>query len=184
MEAVSALPDPIILTWDEVEAAALVGVKRYIEALRLGRKQRWGDLAGAAWENHIVGALGESAFSKFTGISWTPGNRLDVKSSADVGTLWQVRCTRGLSSPLLVYDYDLKKPPWTPLALVTYEEDHSLFGGERVMAFQVPGFIYLSETKEVGVFGVKVEGRATPLRKPAWVIRQADLHLVPRGARP
>lgn len=58
------------LTWDEVEDAARVGLRRQLHSLEASRK----DTAGAESENgylyHIEGAIGEAAFAKGVGVEW------------------------------------------------------------------------------------------------------------------
>lgn len=56
------------LSWPEWDAAVAVGVSRHRAALREGRKPDWKE--GNELENHIRGALGESAFLKWLGLYW------------------------------------------------------------------------------------------------------------------
>lgn len=59
----------VSLTWYEVLTAAHVGTHRNVEALA---KKRKGTFEGglSTWESHILGACGEMAFAKATGLYW------------------------------------------------------------------------------------------------------------------
>lgn len=84
------------LEWFELSRAALVGVSRNVEALRLGcRSSRE---IQDHWGIHILGACGECAFAKGTGRYWSGG--VNTFKDADVGSSIQIR-TRSK------HDYDL-----------------------------------------------------------------------------
>lgn len=92
----------VTLTEQELEIAALGGVRRRINGLAKKRRsthpetpdheQNW-------WESHVVGAIGEFAVAKALGMDWNPTiGQVDQK---DVGD-FEVRTTQ-LPEPVLRY---------------------------------------------------------------------------------
>lgn len=61
------------LSWQELEVAARVGIRRNIEDHRDGLGVGYFDAFGdGGWTDHILGAAGELAFSKFRRKPWRP----------------------------------------------------------------------------------------------------------------
>lgn len=90
------------LEWYEVSRAALVGVSRNVEALRMNcRNQR---TASDDWGIHVAGALGECAFAKATGRYWSGGVNT-FKAGGDVGSI-EVRTRSRHVYDLLVREGD------------------------------------------------------------------------------
>lgn len=92
----------VTLTPEELETAALGGVRRRINGITMGRRsthpetpdheQNW-------WESHVVGSIGEYAVAKALDVEWRPTvGQVDQK---DVGE-YEVRTTQ-LPKPLLRY---------------------------------------------------------------------------------
>jgi hypothetical protein len=57
------------LTWYELMMASSVGCRRNVEALSKNRKGTF-DGGLSTWDAHILGASGEMAFAKATGLYW------------------------------------------------------------------------------------------------------------------
>jgi hypothetical protein len=74
----------VTLEWYELGRAALVGVSRNVEALRMGCQNRMP--INDEWSIHILGASGECAFAKAAGRYWSGGVNT-FKASADVGQI-------------------------------------------------------------------------------------------------
>jgi len=93
----------VALAWYEVQIAADVGVRRNVEALSKNRK---GTFEGglSTWESHILGACGEMAFAKATGLYWEAGVNT-FKAGGDVGTV-EVRTRSRHDYELIVRDDD------------------------------------------------------------------------------
>lgn len=99
------MPDqiPSILTWYEVELAALVGTKRQLQNLMKNRADKHGAPRDKGWQVHIEGACGEMAVAKWRRHYWS-GNLGDLKAD-DVGRL-QVRTAMEHNYRLIVHDDD------------------------------------------------------------------------------
>lgn len=78
----------VTLEWYELSRAALVGVSRNVEALRMKCHDRLSTKA-SNWDIHILGALGECALCKALGLYWAGG--INTFKAGDVGDLLQVR---------------------------------------------------------------------------------------------
>lgn len=73
----------------EITNAAMVGVLRQVAAIRSNLKDRFGYNRNTPWEDHIRGALGELAFSKWARTYWAPS--VNTFENADIGDRWQIR---------------------------------------------------------------------------------------------
>lgn len=91
------------LEWYEISRAALVGVSRNVEAMRMGCHNR--RTASDDWSIHVVGALGECAFAKASGRYWSGGVNT-FKATADIGRSIEVRTRSSHSYDLIVRDAD------------------------------------------------------------------------------
>ena len=114
------------LTWYELRMAADVGCRRNIEALSKNRK---GTFEGglSTWESHILGASGEMAFAKATGLYWDASVNT-FKAGGDVCTV-EVRTRSESHWDLIVRDDD---PDGRIYFLVTGgPEKFQLHGGIR-----------------------------------------------------
>lgn len=87
----------VTLTWYEVALAGGVGIRRYAEAVRRSRLDKYG-FSGHPLMVHVEGALGEMAYAKAAGVYWD-GSVDTFKHGGDVGAV-HVR-TRSR------HDYDL-----------------------------------------------------------------------------
>lgn len=92
------------LEWYELSRAALVGVSRNVEALRMGCKNTLNQSIDG-WSIHALGASGECAFAKATGRYWSGGVNT-FKSEADVGASIEVRTRSQHTYDLIVRDND------------------------------------------------------------------------------
>lgn len=119
------------LEWYELSRAALVGVSRHVEALRLGCQRRVG--SSDEWSVHVLGACGECAFAKATGRYWS-GGVSTFKSAADVGESIEIRTRSNHHYDLIVRDDDRDE---SAFVLVT--------GGPQ--EFYVGGWIYGADAK-------------------------------------
>lgn len=75
---------PVALSWAELNQAALVGVRRQVQAIREGRKLTHGADGDHAWTYHIEGAAGEMAVAKVLGRYWSASVGT-FKGDGDVG---------------------------------------------------------------------------------------------------
>lgn len=92
----------VALEWYEVSRAALVGVSRQVESMRMNcRNQR---TASDDWGIHVAGALGECAFAKSTGRYWSGGVNT-FKAGGDVGSI-EVRTRSRHTYDLIVREGD------------------------------------------------------------------------------
>ncbi len=115
-------PLAVTLDWYEVSRAALVGVSRNVEAIRLGCSNRL--KAGEDWSIHILGALGECAFAKATGRYWSGG--VNTFHGADIGRRLQVRTRSKHEYDLIVRADDADEDVFV---LVTGSQDRFLVHG-------------------------------------------------------
>jgi hypothetical protein len=89
----------------ELMTAAQVGVTRNIQAIKRGSKNsKYGNVADDSWNMHILGALGELAFCKVTGIYWPAS--VNTYKDADAGRNIQVRTRSKHSYELIVRKAD------------------------------------------------------------------------------
>ena len=93
----------ITLTGYEMFMAAMVGVRRQIEAMQNGLTSNVG-FEGAPWEIHIQGAAGEMAYAKFQDRYWS-GSVNTFKQGGDVGDV-QIRTRSKSDYDLLIRDGD------------------------------------------------------------------------------
>lgn len=95
----------VTLTWFELEMAAIVAVRRHVEALRQTRPDRYGAAGDAdGWQLHLEGAFGELAFAKALGRYWD-GSINTFHDGGDVGVV-QVRTRSRSDYDLIVRDAD------------------------------------------------------------------------------
>ncbi len=90
--------DRVELSNGEVLSAAQVGIMRHYASLKSGKPDAFGKAAEGGWTEHVEGALGELAVSKYLGIHW-PATINTYRSQPDTGP-YEVR-TRSR------HDYDL-----------------------------------------------------------------------------
>ena len=114
----------------ELLQAALVGVRRHLEALRQKLPDKHG-LESAGWSEHIEGAAGEMAFAKFSGKYWSCS--VNAFKAGDVGEV-QVR-TRSKDHYDLIVRSDDK------------DDDVFVLVLGRVPRFRVVGWIWGREAK-------------------------------------
>lgn len=95
----------IELAWHEYAMASEIGRLRQLTSVRRGSADKHG-FNGLGWSEHIEGACGEMAVSKFLGVYWDGG--IDTFKNADVGLTIQVRTRSSHSYELIVRpdDYD------------------------------------------------------------------------------
>lgn len=94
----------VTLSLYEVEAAAMVGVRRQVEALRVGREQRYGQ-TGDGWADHVRGALAELAVAKHRDRYWNAVVRDPSLLEGDVGR-FEVRHTLRRDGHLILHPGD------------------------------------------------------------------------------
>lgn len=93
------------LTDDEIEVAAICGVKRRVEARRKNLKKPNGDSGKSGWAMDIEGAAAELAFAKYLGVPFEAS--VNTFKMPDVGT-YQVRSSQRTSNGLIVRRHDGK----------------------------------------------------------------------------
>lgn len=141
------------LTWDEVEVAALTGIRRNIRTIHEGRHRGGGQTPADGWTDHIVGAIAELAVAKAFN-RYPSRNSCDI--DGDVGHL-QVRSTvRGDHMPVQSYDNDD-----APFVLVLGQPPH----------MRIVGWLYGHEAK-------RKEYWRTDVRKPAYFVPPSALRCI------
>jgi hypothetical protein len=99
-------PKPITVTldWNELRFAALVGIERYIDNLKLGTQHTNGTpMSAPGWEMNIFGACGEMAVAKHLGLYWN--GALGNWKADDVGE-YQVRTSKRDNADLRLHPTD------------------------------------------------------------------------------
>lgn len=144
----------IRLTWHEMLLAAQAGCLRQVCALQDQRRARYGVRDGEAWQDHVIGALGEYAVAKAMRAFWTVGSF----RAPDVGR-YEVRTTPYQSGALLLHADDRDDAPYV---LVT--------GGCSAI-FVVRGWLLGRDVKQPSRWGTR-DGK---LYQPAYVAEQHEL---------
>jgi hypothetical protein len=96
----------IILSWHEVAMAAQIGMMRQLSSMKKGLVHSHG-CEEIGWTNHIEGACGELALSKYLGVYWN-GSVDSFKSSTDIPG-YEVRTRSDHAYDLIVRDNDNDK---------------------------------------------------------------------------
>lgn len=139
----------------EMQHAAMVGVLRQIESMRLGLRDQFGADPNNGWSIHIEGAAGEMAAAKSLGRYWAmPVNTF--KDGGDVGAL-QIRTRARHQNELIVRPGDRDIDTFV---LVT----------GRSPRFRVHGYITGSQAKR----DCWLHGYGG--RPPAYFVPQSALH--------
>lgn len=94
----------VSLSADEIEAAAIVAVKRVAYNVGMGRNIRYGE-RGWGWDRHIEGAIAEYVAAKVVDGVWTPSTTT-LDYAGDVGDGRQVRSTSWRNGKLIVHEED------------------------------------------------------------------------------
>ena len=147
----------IVLSKAEVATAAIVGMRRHIEALWANRKDQHGFDGEDGWTKHIEGACGECAVAKHLGRYWNFSCNT-FKAGGDVGKL-QVR-TRS-------------EPHWD---LIVRPDDSGddifvLVTG-KAPTFEIRGWMRGRDAKQSKWW-------TTPNSRPKqWFVPQAELHSI------
>jgi hypothetical protein len=147
------------LTWDEVEQAALLGVRRYTRSRRAARADAHGLATSLidVWATDIEGAAAEMAVAKATNRFWC--GSLETFDGDDVKGGIQVRYAKGADAHLIVRPTDANDHRFV---LVT----------GAVPTFVVRGWVFGYEAKEE-------EWRRAPNgRPPCFMVPQTALHAV------
>lgn len=101
------MPAVVTLSWFECFMAAQAGCMRRIEALKVGRTDRYGAVHnGCYWDVDVEGAAAEMAVSKHFNVYWEPVVRNPKTLEADVGNKYQVRHTGLPNGCLLIHPDD------------------------------------------------------------------------------
>lgn len=143
----------VTLSWLEAYNAAQSGILRQIEALKHGRRPRYGQPLDD-WGVNIEGCAAEMAVAKAYGLYWEPVARRPEDLAGDVSTL-QIRSTWRENGRLIIHEHD---PDDAPFILVT----------GKVPAFTIRGWIYGRDGKAVE-FWDEGDGRA------AYFVQQSAL---------
>lgn len=92
----------IVLSPPEMMQAALVGVMRNVQDLKLNRKPAYGLQTGREWQINIEGCLGEFAFCKHMGLFWSGAHHFRAEDAHG----WQIRTASRPDSRLIVHRED------------------------------------------------------------------------------
>lgn len=123
----------IVLTDEEMMAAAVVGIKRNIMSINKDSKPGYGHNDENNWEINILGAMGELSFCKYYGITWE--GRIGNYKKSDVGHNIQVKTTT-YSNGRLIIESDFKD-----------EEIYVLVIGDKNI-YQIIGWIKAVDCKK------------------------------------
>jgi hypothetical protein len=121
----------ITLAWHEYAMASEIGRLRQLTSVRRGSQDNHG-FTGLGWSEHIEGACGEMAVSKFLGVYWDGG--IDTFKSADVGANIQVRTRSSHNYELIVRPDD-------------YDDDIYVLVTGKCPNYRIRGYIYGNEAK-------------------------------------
>lgn len=148
----------VTLDRDEMYEAAVVGVQRRLNGTLNGKRDTFNARPEDRWDRDIEGAIGEKAFSKWSGWPWVGKYG---KGHADVGRAG-VRVTRWPNGCLLLHPPPDDHPN-VPYVLLT----------GLAPTYTVRGWIW-------GWGGMKPEYWRDPVGdRPAWFVPQSDLRLFP-----
>lgn len=78
----------VTMAFDDMMLAAMAGIMRNVENIKLGRVHAHGMDTRLDWQAHVVGAMGELAVARFLGLEWLGKGKF---RGADVGSGAQVR---------------------------------------------------------------------------------------------
>lgn len=138
----------------EIEMAAHVGLRRRLEALRVGLRDRHGYQGEDPWEGDIQGAAAELAVAKKLGRYWD--GSVNTFKRGDVGAA-QVRSTPRRDGSLIVRSNDS-------------EDDFYILVTGAIPEFNVVGYIRGADAKADRF-------RRAPAGRPAaWFVPQSALH--------
>ena len=151
------------LTWAEMLHGAQVGVMRQLKAISNGSKPGYG-LKGLGWNETILGALGELAFSKAMNLYWDNmfGDRPNRKP--DVGG-YEIKTVSDPSHRLVVRD---NTPDDVRVALVVCEGD----------VFTVAGWITGGKAKQLA------QRESYQGREPQYYLEQKHLNPFDGAVKP
>lgn len=122
----------ITLAWHEYAMASEIGRLRQLTSVRRGSADNHG-FNGLGWSEHIEGACGEMAVSKFLGVYWDGG--IDTFKNADIGARIQVRTRSSHSYELIVRPDD-------------YDDDIYVLVTGKCPKYRIQGFTYGSAAKK------------------------------------
>lgn len=114
--ALNITPIRVQMTWEQIEYAAIIGVKRNLQDIREGRRHRWGARSADGWMNTIDGAIGEFALALHRKIPWD--GALGNFKADDVGS-FQVRATQWAWGHLLLHPEDEGHKPFVLATMTT-----------------------------------------------------------------
>lgn len=150
----------VTLELHEIEMAVQVGLRRRLEALRAGMRDRHGFGGDNPWEGDIQGAAAELAVAKHLGRYWD--GSVNTFKRGDVGEV-QVRSTPRKDGSLIVRRSDS-------------DTDHFILVTGAIPEFNVIGWIS-------GAAAKSDEFKKSPNgRPPAWFVPQRALHKFPTAA--
>jgi len=145
------------LTPHEVQAGAIIGIERHIQAMAKGLKDKHGLRAQDRWRVHIEGACGEIAFAKAMNMYWSPSVNT-FKGHPDIGS-FEIRTRSQQNYDLLVREDD---------------EDDRIFVLVVGMApqFRLVGWLTGKEAKQQRYLQTYGD------RPPAYFVPQDKLHSI------
>ena len=153
------------LLWFEWEMAATVGIRRHAIALSRSYSNRNNEPQTYQWNPHVLGACGECAFAKASGLYWSGGLNTFHGRGGDVKHI-EVRTRSRMNYDLIIRDDDDPKKPYVLV----------LAPPSPRPVFHVAGWIYGEEARR---FPKKNYGNKG---KPAWFVPQEALRPVVREA--
>lgn len=149
------------LTWAEMLHGAQIGVMRQLKALSNGSRPGYG-LKGLGWNEAVLGALGELAFSKALNLYWDNMYSSKPNRRPDVGG-YEIKTVSDPSHRLVIRD---NTPDDVRVALVVCEGD----------VFTIPGWIEGFKGKQCG------SRESYQGREPQYCVDQKHLTTFEAGA--
>ena len=151
------------LTWDDVETASYVGLRRFLAARQNGTAQNYGKLANGegAIEQDIYGAVVEFAIAQYFNLNWRSQVGRRYIGKVDVGGCIEARSARRITDSLLLHPPDDDDLPFV-LGVV-----------ERLPVVELCGWIFARHGKQEEYWRDPIGNR------PAFFVPQSVLLSMP-----
>jgi hypothetical protein len=152
------VPTEITLSIEDMTTAGMIGFRRHMSGMALGRKHHVGEADAAhSFDNHIYGAMGELAVAKAFNLYWDAAvGRVDA---CDVGGVIEVKCQRvGRGFGLSI------RPNYRP------DKPYVLVRAQPPDKFFLVGWLYGQRAWDIGTpmlnFGVRAVPATLPPLRP------------------